>query len=35
MADHENEEDNYEEEEEEVENQAVRVNKGTNRRAEM
>lgn len=34
MEAHENEEDNYEEEEEE-EGQAVRVNKGTNRRAEM
>lgn len=33
MEDHK--EDNYEEEEEEVGNQAVRVNKGTNRRAEM
>lgn len=30
-----NVEDNYEEEEEEGEGQAVRVNKGTNRRAEM
>ncbi|XP_056906153.1 Golgi integral membrane protein 4a isoform X1 [Takifugu flavidus] len=35
VEDQENEEDNYEEEEEEVENHVVRVNKGTNRRAEM
>lgn len=35
MEEHENEEDNYEEEEEDGEGPAVRVNKGTNRRAEM